>query len=44
MYLTAKEHAIKKITTRVYYPGVHTVEVMVNGVLVGADDFQLLIP
>ncbi len=41
---STKKHAIKKITTRVYYPGVHTVEVMVNGVSVGTADFNLLIP
>ena len=41
---STKKHAIKKITTRAYYPGVHTVEVMVNGVSVGAADFQLLMP
>ncbi len=39
-----KIHAIKKISTRVYYPGVHTVEVIVNGVSVGSAEFQLLIP
>lgn len=39
-----KKHSIKKITTRVYYPGVHTVEMMVNGVSVGSADFQLLMP
>lgn len=39
-----KKHAIKKITTRVYYPGLHTLEVMVNGVSVGKADFQLTIP
>ncbi|WP_126454756.1 DNA alkylation repair protein [Sulfuriflexus mobilis] len=39
-----KKHAIKKITTRVYYPGLHTVEVMVNGVSAGRADFQLLMP
>jgi len=39
-----KEHSIKKITTRVYYQGLHTVEIMVNGVSVGATDFQLLVP
>jgi len=41
---STKKHIIKEITTRVYYPGVHTVEVMVNGVSVGAADFQLLMP
>jgi len=39
-----KKHAIKKITTRVYYPGLHRIEIMVNGVSVAAADFQLLIP
>jgi len=39
-----KKHVIKKITTRVYYPGVHTVEVMVNGISVGAADFNLRMP
>ena len=39
-----KEHAIKKITTRVYYLGLHTVEVMVNGVSVGEAEFQLIMP
>lgn len=37
-----KKHAIKKITTRVYYSGLHSVEVMVNGVSMGKVDFQLL--
>lgn len=41
---STKTHAIKKITTRVYYPGAHAVEVMVNGVSVGAADFKLLMP
>ena len=41
---STKKHAIKKITTRVYYPGVHTVEVMVNGVSVGTKYFILSMP
>ena len=41
---STKKHNIKKITTRVYYPGLHTVEVMVNGVSVASADFQLLMP
>ena len=40
----SKKHAIKKITTRVYYPGVHTLEVMVNGISIGKVDFQLVMP
>jgi len=41
---STKKHTIKKISTRVYYPGRHKVEVMVNGVSVGSADFNLLIP
>ncbi len=41
--LTAKrKHAIRKITTRVYYPGVHRLEILVNGVSLGAEDFGLV--
>ncbi len=40
--VSEKNHVIKKITTRVYYPGEHSVEVMVNGVSVGMKSFQLL--
>ncbi len=39
-----KEHRIKKISTRVYYQGLHTVEIIVNGVSIGAADFCLLMP
>jgi len=39
-----KNHAIKKITTRAYYPGTHKVEIMVNGVSVAIADFQLIMP
>ena len=41
---STKKHTIKKISTRVYYPGAHKVEVMINGVSVGSADFNLLIP
>ena len=44
MLTLTKKHGIKKITTRVYYPGKHAVEVMVNGVSVGKVTFQLLMP
>lgn len=37
-----KKHAMKKISTRVYYPGAHKVEIMVNGVSVAIADFELL--
>ena len=39
-----RRHAIKKITTRTYYAGLHKVEVMVNGRSVGSGDFQLIMP
>ena len=41
---STKKHTIKKITTRVYYTGTHSVEIMVNGISVATNDFQLLIP
>jgi len=37
-----KKHLMKKITTRMYYPGLHSVEVIVNGISIGKVDFQLL--
>lgn len=40
--LTAtKSHPFKKITTRVYHPGLHTLEIMINGISIGTADFQL---
>lgn len=36
-----KKHAIKAITTRVYYSGTHTLELVINGVSMGAVDFEL---
>jgi len=39
--VSTRKHAFKKITTRVYYPGLHRVEVVINGVSVGATDFEL---
>lgn len=42
--LTArKKHNIKPITTRVYYPGVHHVEVVINGVSMAKKSFELLL-
>lgn len=39
---TAKrKHAIKNITTRVYYPGAHRLEILVNGVSLGGKNFEL---
>lgn len=37
-----KKHSIKKITTRQYYAGLHSVEVMINGVSMGRSDFHLV--
>jgi len=37
-----RKHAIKKITTRVYYPGAHLLEIFVNGVSIGREDFELV--
>lgn len=37
-----RKHPIRKITTRVYYPGIHRVEVLVNGVSLGGAEFELL--
>ena len=42
--ISTKTHTIKKITTRVYYPGLHRVEVMVNGMSVAIADFELSMP
>jgi len=39
----SKKHVFKKITTRVYYAGLHKLEIVVNGVSVAERDFQLLI-
>lgn len=37
-----RKHAIRKITTRVYYPGTHRLEILVNGVSLGSEDFELV--
>ncbi len=42
--LATKKHAMKPITTRVYYPGTHAIEIMINGVSIARQEFQLLIP
>lgn len=39
-----KKHPLKKITTRVYYPGTHSVEIFVNGTSFGSKDFELMMP
>ena len=39
-----KKHAIKPISTRKYYPGLHSLEIMINGQSVAKVDFKLHIP
>jgi 3-methyladenine DNA glycosylase AlkC len=41
--LLTKKHTIKPITTRVYYPGVHKIEVLINGDVVCHNQFDLII-
>lgn len=37
-----RNHAIKPVTTRTYYPGSHRLEVQVNGAVLGGAEFELL--
>ena len=39
-----KNHTIKPITTRRYYPGAHRLEIQVNGQIIGGGGFELTIP
>ncbi|MGW5653740.1 hypothetical protein [Streptomyces humi] len=39
-----REHSFRPITTRVYYPGAHQVQLQVNGHQFDATDFRLLQP
>lgn len=39
-----RRHAFRPITTRVYYSGLHRLEIMLNGVTAAACDFQLEMP
>ena len=39
----AKSHAIRQITTRDYYPGLHHLEIQVNGLVIGKQSWELLI-
>lgn len=41
---STKKHPMRQVTTRVYHPGLHTLEVIINGVSMGTTDFQLKIP
>ncbi len=36
-----RKHAMRKITTRVYYPGTHALELLINGVSFGRYEFEL---
>lgn len=38
----SRRHSFREITTRRYYPGVHAVELQVNGVRHGRSDFELM--
>jgi hypothetical protein len=38
----SKKHSFKKISTRKYYPGVHKLEIMVNGIKKAQIEFELL--
>jgi hypothetical protein len=40
----ARQHAIRAITTRQYYPGGHRLEILVNGAVLADGDFQLVMP
>jgi 3-methyladenine DNA glycosylase AlkC len=37
----ARRHAIRPITTRVYYDGTHRLEIVANGAVLGGADFEL---
>jgi 3-methyladenine DNA glycosylase AlkC len=39
-----RRHALKAITTRVYYPGRHRVDLTVNGQVLAGGDFELVVP
>ncbi len=40
----AKQHAVRPITTRVYHPGAHRVDLQVNGAVVASAVFELRVP
>lgn len=37
-----KRHSFEKISTRTYYPGNHAIELMINGVVLAASEFELI--
>jgi 3-methyladenine DNA glycosylase AlkC len=38
----AKSHHLKKVTTREYYPGLHYLEIQINGAVAGKKEWKLL--
>ena len=40
-HTATRKHAMRRITTRVYYPGTHRLEVLINGVSFASRDFVL---
>ena len=38
----AKKHGMRPITTRVYYPGIHALEIQINGASIGRAEFELV--
>lgn len=38
----SKKHSFKPVTTRVYYPGIHLIDVKINGETVAQQSFELL--
>lgn len=36
-----KNHSLKKVTTRAYYPGIHRIALQINGALLATVDFEL---
>lgn len=40
----AKRHALRPITTRVYHPGLHRLEILLNGTSAASADFDLAMP
>ena len=43
-FLGTKQHAIKPVTTRRYYAGLHRVEININGEIICGQDFDLRLP
>tara|TARA_B110000008_G_scaffold36870_3_gene33453 strand:+ start:2319 stop:3533 length:1215 start_codon:yes stop_codon:yes gene_type:complete len=39
-----KKHSFRKISTRKYYPGMHKIEIMVNGIKKSQIEFELMAP